>query len=680
MNSLAEVDLATNKDHTNIEEITVTGQRIATTTHDLSISRLDQIKEKQPVHIAEILNFAPNTWISKGGSGQENLTAIRSPSYTGAGACGNFLMAEDNVPLRAPAFCNANQLFDANYQQAEHIEVLRGPGTAFHGASALHGSINIISPTARSTESTEVSLMQSSHSLSSAAVDHQSTERALQAFITKDKGYKDNSGYEQQKIRIKQFIQGEQSEQSYNLNVMNLDQQSAGYVSNSQCGDGKEAYKAADCKKYNPTPDAFRKAKALRFHNNIHVRPKENSELIFTPYLRANEMEFTMHYLPGSPTEQNGHNSFGLQAAYIRNSDDSLEISSGFDFDYSVGDLTQQQHTAVSPTIPEGTHYDYQVKVTTVAMFAEFDKAFLPSLNGQIGVRFEHARYDYENFLDDGSACAAGINNCRYYRPESDKENFFNTAANASLQYEYLSQQFTYLRASRGFRAPHTSDLYRLEAGQESADIDSEKLDAIEWGFNGNISYEFAYQMAAFYMEKDNVIIKTADRYRVDGQKTRHQGIELGLSYYPISQLGFIASSSYSKHQYDSNYQTFGSLNDGDIKGNIIDSAPRHIHSLQLLWSITDVSMLNLNAQYLGRYYLDADNQFQYPGHTLSNLQFQQQLGEKWRFDIGVNNLFDIDYADRADVTPVFQGGPAAQARYFIGEPRNIRLTISGRF
>ncbi|MFM7626976.1 MAG: TonB-dependent receptor plug domain-containing protein [Gammaproteobacteria bacterium] len=96
-------------------------------------------------HTAEALNRVPGVLMQRG-SGQESLLAIRSPVLTGAGACGAFLMLEDGFALRPVGFCNVNQLFEANTSQAAAIEVLRGPGTALHGARAVHGVINVLSP------------------------------------------------------------------------------------------------------------------------------------------------------------------------------------------------------------------------------------------------------------------------------------------------------------------------------------------------------------------------------------------------------------------------------------------------------------------------------------------------------------------------------------------------------
>ena len=55
------------------------------------------------------------------------------------------IMAADGISLRAPGFCNVNQLFDANSEQASRIEVIKGPPTALYGTNAMHGVINILS-------------------------------------------------------------------------------------------------------------------------------------------------------------------------------------------------------------------------------------------------------------------------------------------------------------------------------------------------------------------------------------------------------------------------------------------------------------------------------------------------------------------------------------------------------
>ena len=112
-----------------------------------SVTRIggDALAELSAKHQAEALNRGAGVYIQRG-SGAESLAAIRSPVLTGAGACGAFLVAEDNLPIRPVGFCNLNEMFELNYEQAGAIEVLRGPGSAMYGASAVHGIVNVLTP------------------------------------------------------------------------------------------------------------------------------------------------------------------------------------------------------------------------------------------------------------------------------------------------------------------------------------------------------------------------------------------------------------------------------------------------------------------------------------------------------------------------------------------------------
>lgn len=128
--------------------IEVRSQRyILNTEIDSSLSFLSEreIHAVAPKHPNEIFSRVPGIWISSG-SGQEHLTAIRSPVLTGAGACGAFMVLEDDVPTRPSGFCNVNQLFEVNIGQAGQITVLRGPGTVTYGSNALHGAIDVLTP------------------------------------------------------------------------------------------------------------------------------------------------------------------------------------------------------------------------------------------------------------------------------------------------------------------------------------------------------------------------------------------------------------------------------------------------------------------------------------------------------------------------------------------------------
>ena len=133
---------------TEIEEITIFEQKIQSLSlfsnnqTILSISE-DDLNNLNAQHPKQIFRRLSGTWISRG-SGQEHLTAIRSPILTGPGACGSFLILEDGLPIRPSGFCNVNGLIEAPFEIAKQIEVIKGPASSRYGANAMHGVINII--------------------------------------------------------------------------------------------------------------------------------------------------------------------------------------------------------------------------------------------------------------------------------------------------------------------------------------------------------------------------------------------------------------------------------------------------------------------------------------------------------------------------------------------------------
>ena len=132
-----------------VEEVIVTSsgsiQARLGTSGSLSVLSGDEIAKVAATHSSDLLNRVAGVWVNKG-SGQEHLTAIRSAIYTGSGACGEFAFLEDGIPLRPHGFCNINNLFELNTEQAAAIEVWRGPASAVLGGNALHGAVNVITP------------------------------------------------------------------------------------------------------------------------------------------------------------------------------------------------------------------------------------------------------------------------------------------------------------------------------------------------------------------------------------------------------------------------------------------------------------------------------------------------------------------------------------------------------
>lgn len=116
----------------NIDEIVTVATRaeadLAQVIGSVSVVDDKALKLVSHAHVQQALSRVAGVNLHRG-NGQEYLPAVRSPVLTGAGGCGGFLMQEDGIPVRAAGFCNINELFEANTEMAQRIEVLRGTGT-----------------------------------------------------------------------------------------------------------------------------------------------------------------------------------------------------------------------------------------------------------------------------------------------------------------------------------------------------------------------------------------------------------------------------------------------------------------------------------------------------------------------------------------------------------------------
>ena len=126
---------AADETDTSIETILVTANRTADSGATLgqawSALSTEDVAAVDLQHSNQLFNRVSGAWVSRG-NGQESLISLRSPVLTGRSLWA-FFTAEDGINLRAPGFCNVNQLFDANLLQAAGVEVVKGPANATYG-------------------------------------------------------------------------------------------------------------------------------------------------------------------------------------------------------------------------------------------------------------------------------------------------------------------------------------------------------------------------------------------------------------------------------------------------------------------------------------------------------------------------------------------------------------------
>jgi len=472
-----------------LEEIIVTATRnpVALERYAGSATRIgpDTVELTDATHAAELVNRAAGAMIQRG-SGQESLTALRSPVLTGAGACGAVLVLEDSIPIRPVGTCNVNELFEVNFEQAVAIEVLRGPGSVLYGSSAVHGIINVIPPRPDQLPEFGVAAEYGSDAWRRLrlAGSRQDDGRGigLAMIATDDGGWRDASGFEERKLYAAWATALGQGSLKLSVSGSNLDQETAGFIQ------GEDAYRDPAVARSNPVPEAYRDANSLR----VAAQYADASGHALRFVLRRSRMDFLQHFLLGQPVEDNGQDSAGFLFTARPLALAGGELIAGADAELANSSLLQFQAgpttggpPAANEIRPAGKHYDYTVDSGVLAGYANWRRALAAEWSLEAGLRLEHARYDYDNRMIDGNTDEDGVpcpGGCLYARPADRTDEFTNLAPRIALLWSASDATTAYLSLARGFRAPEATELYRLQRQQTVANLDSETIDAAELG------------------------------------------------------------------------------------------------------------------------------------------------------------------------------------------------------
>lgn len=648
------------------DEIVVTATRLPSPTLDLAgnTTRLaaDRIALLNASHVHELGTQIPGVWLSRG-SGQEHLTAIRSPVLTGPGSCGSFLILEDGVATRPTGFCNVNELFELPSEQATAVEVIRGPASALYGSNALHGTLNVILP---APGAQAVSLRGElgpndffRGSLLAKSPGGSGDDSGLVAglLVDHDGGFREESDYRQAKgfLKYATNLGAGRLELAFSGNV--LDQETAGFII------GEDSYRDEALRRTNANPESYRNANSERLR--VRWQPASNSAgsgWDVSGVLRRSDMDFLQHFLLGQPTEENGQTSGGLTLLHYAVLG-SARVTTGLDLEIANGWLEENQESddIGTPVRPKGQHYDYTAWQWLASPYAQAALPLSERLTLVGGLRLEWLRYDYANRLPAGTF---GLFN----RPADRSDSFTNLAPNIGLKFRPGEHTSVYTTLTRGFRAPQAAELYRLQAQQNVADLNSEAIDSLELGWRWQ-SPHLQIATTAFAMRKDHYILQDSARFNVSDGKSAHFGLELGVEARNDPGLYVSLAATWARQTYAFTQLSAG----GELieDGNDIDTAPRTLGSLRLGWS-AEPWLTEAEWVHQGRYYVTAGEAQDYPGHDLLNLRAAWNFTPAWTATLRLNNATDALYADRAD----FAFG---DYRYFPGREREAFFELAWR-
>ena len=543
------------------------------------------------------------------------------------------------------------------------------------GANAVHGIVNVLSPTIGTPGPTRLSIEGGADGfrrLRLAAVTGSETDGyGAWGSFTHDDGFRAASPVEDGKLSLLHQRHWRGGDLRLRFAGTVLNQETAGFVR------GLNAYRDPQLARSNPNPEAFRDAWSTRLSalwSRIDDCERCSSDLRLV--LRRSQMQFLQHFLLGKPLERNGQDSVAISGLVARPWG-AATWRAGLDLELADGSLRElQDGTDARRQCRRARHPPGRQALRLPGRLADggrirgVERASRPAAGGQrlaarrpdaLRLRQPDARRQY-----------------RRRRPQLPRRLPVQPASRSQRQLRqpdaapgpqlarHAADDRLYVAAASGFRPPESTELYRLQRQQRSADLDSERLTSVEAGWRHE-SPRQAWSLAAYAMRKSNVILRDADGLNVSDGRTTHRGIEYEWRLLLGDGWRLDATGSLARHRYDFSR----SIDGGEtiVAGRDVDTAPRQLHRAALAWQPAAGWSGELEVLHVGPYFADAANLNRYPGHTLANLRIAWRARPTLRATLRVTNLADRAYADRADFA---QG----DWRYFPGRGRSAFLEL----
>ncbi|WP_171014079.1 TonB-dependent receptor [Chitinivorax sp. B] len=663
---------------TNQDVIVVSASRAATALKDtpaaigkVSEAALDRLK---PTFTGEVLNQVPGVFMTNLGNEQHSM-AIRMPISTNA----YYVYLEDGLPIRPVGIFNHNALYEINLPGAAGVEVIKGPASSLYGSNAVGGAVNFLTRKPTTELEAQFATQASNAGYRRADVDVSSSAgkigwRVAGYHARSDGGDADYDSFEKTGATLRTDLA--LSSKASLITVL---------THNTLRTDMPGSLKPSD---FEQRPDfsqqtfTWREVKATRLSTTLAGSWMENGESAATLFLRNNDTAQLPSYLvfnTGSTSasgrlNDNHFRSFGLDLRH-RQQFDQVRVVVGASTERSPNDYNEQNLSIERDPSTEkylrynvaGQRRDYRVVLTNQAVYSQLEWQLTQSVRLVGGMRYDAIKYDYHNHLQPSATTGA----------PSETRRFQRTSPKLGAIWNLISGLDTYANASQGFIPPEVSSLY---GALNVPNLQPARYDNIEVGtrFRRNgWNWELALYRLSGHDEQVNYTIAPGKSEPRNVGRTRHQGLEFGMGWKVWPDLQLRASGSWAQHRF----LTYDASPALSYAGRDMPQAPKLIANLEATWTPTPDTRLSLEAQRMGKWWMDNANTVRYPGHALYHLRASHDLGN-WQVWAKLMNLTDKRYAESASSSFSGVGArhPDTQDSYTAGDGRTFYVGVRYRF
>lgn len=652
------LNLSLTPEVTVINEITISASKLSNTVKTIGapvyVISKQEMEQGEGRNIEEALTMVPGVFTEDRFHGGSNVVSFRGVGLHTHVTRG-ILVLVDGVAVNEAMGRTSFEGIDM--QNAEKIEIIKGPVSALYGPNAITGVINIVDRKPRQGYHGSIKAGGGSYGTNNFAANLNGGMGKFTYMVKGNYiysgGYQDRSEYDNKNFGIKLgYDFGNLGALRFGADYIMSDTQYPGTLDSAQFFSGSRE-----------SSNRFTGSiKDLIRINLSHEKKWNNNFSLFTNVYYRGRLD-DGHYRDSMW----GHDDLKLYGGEVRSqyifdlgsSKNMLSVGAKFDSEtgYETTHLRDTDTGEVLNMIEDGESI-YQMFGT----YIQDEHTFFDKLTLNIGLRYDRVAYEYTDLFDS--------------IPTTETNDISAFSPKVGLAFNPNKRLTIYANYGQGFNPPQISQLFigSSYSGLPNPDLKPEYLANAELGLRGNLSLRLQYQLSFYYMWfKDQIVGEGDPPYYENVGDTEHAGVEAFVEYKILKGLSAYVVYSYLQTQF---------INNPDYAGYELRKTPHNQLGAGIRYRTTFGTTLSVDYKFMDKYFMDNEEVNVYDGHSLLNAKVIQ----KWRsffVSARVDNIFNTSYATYAYASQSYDRTSRQMVwgkSYYPGWPTNFTISAGYSF
>jgi len=594
-------------------------------------------RQSNGVHVDNSLNLVPGVKSLNRMGTDDSRFVMRGMGARNAWGINGVEVLIDGVPLSGLTGNTRVESFSAN--AVERIEVTRGPSTVW-GGGTIGGVVNFVTKRPDGESPSRVTLRGGSHGFKqvegqTAGLTDAGLGYALTADLTDQDGFRAHNNWSAAKLNADVYVPvlSEMNGQLRLFTQLNRnDVDEPGAITKEQAE--ADPTQAND---FEREQDRGRTDKRGRLGGilDLELGPAHTVEV--ASFLTGRDIDHPLGfaYLDITTTQAYGRVKWTRENVSTGPFEHELMVAT--EVQSETNETAQHENNGGVQGTKEA---DTETNATSVGVFFQDHVRLTDDLTLTVGGRFDHLGVDVDDQFHDDNRDAL-------------EDSFRKFTVQSGLNLQVTDEQMVYTTVGQAFQPPTANQIEDAQRFTEET-LDAQKALNLEVGSRGTIPFRnrrLRYDVALYTMRITDFInrIEVRENFTAttnDG-KTRHRGVEIGLSVPLRSDLDLSVSYAFQDHFF-----TQGPNEDNQLPG-----VPRHQGSAEINWT-DPFGMNGLNVSgflnMTDKMYVDDEHSLINDAWTTLDLKMRYEIGAGLTPFLTVENVTGSNFVPDIDVNPQF--------------------------